>query len=326
MTEINVSGTTNLDVTPESEQLTVGNFSTDPNKVEAESDSGEGYDNISIPGELLGEEPQEQSTQEASTEQAETTVSEGKAETGTTDEQTSNEQTEQTDTVSDVQDDHRDLGDDDLVFETEDGSKYSMDDVETWYDDSINRHDWQRSNTEKAQELSEQRKAVQPFVEFVETLKKAGDFSETLHEAIEDELGKDAGQQFKLTLQADNTDLPNPYDAENKALQGELDDINAQISLNESMAELKNNYGLDDDKAQKVLDHAVHISETTGRFLALDEAYKVMKFDEPEPTKDQQRVKPSVPVNIQKNVGVKSDKKGKVTSYDDIDVASFFNT
>ena len=71
MAEVNVTGTTNLNVTPESEQITIGNSSVEASEQVAPAGSG-GYHEISIPDELF----QEQSTQESDTEQAVTTESE----------------------------------------------------------------------------------------------------------------------------------------------------------------------------------------------------------------------------------------------------------
>ena len=322
MAEINVSGTTNLEVTPESEQLTVGNFSTDPNRVETEATLGEGYDNISIPGELLGETTEvtaeEQSTQEEITKQAETTESTETAKTQSTTEetQTETESEEQTATVSQESDDS-------FVYEDQHGSKHSVEQIELWHTDSMNRHEWQKSNTEKAQELSDQRRAVEPLVQLVEKIKESGEFSESLKEAIEDELGKEAGQLFDQSLQMDNKDLPNPFESELQEARDKLANMEAERQIDQSMTQLRSSYKLTDQQAQDVLDFAVKNFEETNRVLTLEEAYKVMNFDkapasEPKP-------KPSVPVNVKKNVGIKAENKGKITSYDDIDVASFLN-
>ena len=101
--------------------------------------------------------------------------------------------------------------------------------------------------------------------------------------------------------------------------------MEAQQVLDQSMAELKSTYSLNDEQTQEVLDYAIQKHEQDGRLLTLEEAYKVMNFDKPK-EEVKAKPKPSVPVNVQKNVGVKSDKQDKITSYDDIDVASFFNT
>ena len=121
----------------------------------------------------------------------------------------------------------------------------------------------------------------------------------------------------------DNKALPNPWEAELQEAQDKVAQMEAQNVLDQSMAELKSTYSLNDKQTQEVLDYAIERHEKDGRLLTLDEAYKVMNFDKP---KQEVKAKPSVPVNVQKNVGVKSDKQDKITSYDDIDVASFFNT
>jgi hypothetical protein len=318
MAEMNIVGTTNLEVTPESEQIQVGNFSTDPQVGEDTSLNGD-YDNLSIPDELF---TGEQSTQESDTEQAVTTESEEPAEPTETNEpnqELADSEQEQTDTVSETPDESS------VVYESEDGSRYTLSDIESWKKDADNRHSWNKSNTEKAQEIADQRRAVEPLVQLVGKIKESEDFSDTLIEAIEDELGKDAGQLFRQTLQMDNKDLPNPWESELKEAQDKVAQMEAQNVLDQSMAELKSTYSLDDKQTQEVLDYAIERHEKDGRLLTLDEAYKVMNFDKPK-EEVKAKPKPSVPVNVQKNVGVKSDKQEKITNYDDIDVASFFNT
>lgn len=319
MAEINVVGTTNLEVTPESEQIQVGNFSNDPQVGEDTSLNGD-YDNLSIPDELF---TGEQSTQESDTEQAVTTESTEPAETEATNEEPQellegNE--EQTEAVSDSPDDESSF-----VFESEDGSRYTLSDIESWKQDADNRHDWSKSNTEKAQQLADQRRAVEPLVQLVEKIKESEDFSDTLMEAIEDELGKDAGQLFRQTLQMDNKDLPNPWEAELQQAQEQVAQMEAEKVLDQSIVDLRSQYSLSAEEADQVLEYAINTHENSGRLLTLDEAYKVMNFDKPK-GEPEPKPKPSVPVNVQKSVGVKSDKQDKITNYDDIDVASFFNT
>ena len=317
MATVNVVGTNNLDVTPESEQIQVGNFSNDP-MVGIDTPSTDSYDNISIPNELFGEQ-----SEGSNTEQAVTTESIEPAKTEATnepDQEVSDTVQEQTDTVSESTDEQS------FVYETEDGSRYSSTDIESWKKDADNRHEWNKSNTEKAQTVADQRRAVEPLVQLVEKIKQSEDFSETLIEAIEDELGKEAGQLFKQSLQMDNKDLPNPYESELTEARDKVAQMEAQNALDQTMAELKTTYSLDDKQTQEVLDYAIQKHEKDGRLLTLEEAYKVMNFDKPKGEVVQAKPKPSVPVNVQKNVGVKSDKQSKITSYDDIDVASFFNT
>mgnify|MGYP003668836822 FL=1 len=317
MATVNIVGTNNLNVTPESEQIYVGNNPL-AQMEGTEIPSTDSYDNISIPNELFGEQ-----SEGSNTEQAVTTESIEPAKTEATnepDQEVSDTVQEQTDTVSESTDEQS------FVYETEDGSRYSSTDIESWKKDADNRHEWNKSNTEKAQTVADQRRAVEPLVQLVEKIKQSEDFSETLIEAIEDELGKEAGQLFKQSLQMDNKDLPNPYESELTEARDKVAQMEAQNALDQTMAELKTTYSLDDKQSQEVLDYAIQKHEKDGRLLTLEEAYKVMNFDKPKGEVVQAKPKPSVPVNVQKNVGVKSDKQSKITSYDDIDVASFFNT
>ena len=317
MAEINITGTTNLDVQPESEQISVGNFNGDP-LVGEMAPSTDSYDNISIPGELLGE----QSQPGADTEPAETTESIETAKPQTDQSKTTEipdkedptEESEQTEADSEP-----------IVYEMEDGSRYTEKDVLSWKRDADNRHNWNKSNTEKAQEVANHRRAIEPFIQLIEMFKQSEDTADVFAEAVEDEFGKEAGQLFKQTLKMDNQDLPNPWENELKETQDKLAQIESEQVLNQSLAELRSAYKLDESTAETVLDYAIKTHEETGRLLTLDEAYKVMNFDKAVAEPKAVKPKPSVPVNVQKNVGVKSDKQTKITSYDDIDVASFFN-
>ena len=314
MAEINVTGTTNLDVTPESEQISIGGSSVDPGEQSAPVGAG-GYHEISIPDELF---TGEQSTQESDTEQAVTTESEEPAETQEAEQEVSDNESEQTETVSEPDEDDK------YVYETEDGSRYSLDDIETWRKDSLNRHDWSKSNTEKAQQLADQRRAVEPLVQLIEKIKENGDFTETLQEAIEDEMGKEVGQLFQDSLTMENTELPNPYQDQLLEAEERLATIEAERELDNSLAQLQNTFSLTSEQADDVLAFAIKVHEDTDRLLTLEEAYKVMNFDKVKAEPVAEKPKPNVPVNITKNAGVK-ETASKPKTYADIDVASFFN-
>lgn len=305
MSEINVAGTTNLEVTPESEQIQVGNFSGDPTVGEIQP-STDDYDNIPIPGELLGE----QSEQESNTEQAVTTESVEPAET----EEPNEPQQELSDSEEETS-----------YYETEDGEQFTVEDIESWKKDADNRHEWSKSNTEKAQEVADQRRAVEPLVQLVEQLNKSEEFKDTLKEAIEDELGEEAGQLFEQSLKMENKDLPNPFESELAEAKEKVEMMEAEKVLDQSMSNLQAQYSLKSEQVQEVLDYAINAHEESGRLLTLEEAYKVMSFDKPK-VETPVKAKPSVPVNVQKKVGVKSDKQSKITNYEDIDVATFFNS
>lgn len=317
---MHIAGTTEVDYTPESEQITVGNFSTEHNEQLTENVDNSDYGNISIPGELLGEESQEQSVQEENTEQAETTESIETAQAEP--KEVSEENTEQTEAVSETESSE---DEDDYVYELDDGSRYSIDDIESWRKDSMNRHEWSKSNTEKAQQLSDQRRAVEPLVQLIDKVRDNQEFAETIQEAIEDELGKEAGQLFAQSLQMDNQDLPNPYQDQLQETQEQLANVQAEIELDRSLNDLKSKFSLSDEDIDTVLDFAVNQQQQYDRLLTPEEAYKIMNFDKVQSKPVEAKPKPSVPVNVKKNIGMKGDAPKKVSSYDDIDVTSFFN-
>tara|TARA_R100000654_G_scaffold72539_1_gene104472 strand:+ start:1745 stop:2710 length:966 start_codon:yes stop_codon:yes gene_type:complete len=320
MAKMHIAGTTEVDYTPESEQITVGNFSTEQNQELTESVDNSDYGNISIPGELLGEQPQEQSVQEENTEQAETTESIETAEAEP--EEVSEENPEQTEAVSETESSE---DEDDYVYELDDGSRYSIDDIESWRKDSLNRHEWSKSNTEKAQQLSDQRRAVEPLVQLIGKLKENTEFSSNVREAIVDEYGEEAGQLYDQSLSMNSQDLPNPYQDELHQSQDQVATLKAQIELDKYMYDLRSKFSLSDEEIDTVLDYAVNHSEQYGRLLSPEEAYKIMNFDKVQSKPVEAKPKPSVPVNVKKNIGMKGDAPKKVASYDDIDVASFFN-
>lgn len=325
MTKIHIAGTQNLDVQDPKDQIVVGNYQVDPNAQEGlDSESHEvlttesfaqDYDKVSIPDELFSE----QSDGDENTKLAETTQSTETADEESTEDVETKEQSEQAETVS------SDPSDESFVYESEDGSKYSKSDIEGWKKDSDNRHDWNKSNTEKAQTVADQRRAIEPMVQLIAKLKESEEFSETIIEAVEDELGKDVGQLLKQSLEGDIDGIPNPLADELKEANDKLAQMEAQRALDASMAELKSTYELSDEDAQKVLDFAIEKHEKDGRLLTLDEAYKVMNFDQPKPKEEKPKKKPSIPVSVKKDVGVKSDVKNKPQSYDAVDISSFFN-
>jgi len=327
MPEVHIAGTQNLNVSDPAKELVVGNYQVAPenqNDKELTSDPqvqemsstatfAQDYDKISIPDELF----QEQSKGNES-KPAETTVSPESATEesidATNDESSSGDEQSLTDSNADKTP---------VLYTSKDGSEYTEDDIVSWKKDAENKQNWSKSNTEKAQEVADQRKAVEPFVQLISSLNKSEEFTDTLFEAIEDELGKDAGQLFKESLKMDNKDLPNPWEAELADAKDQLVRMESERALDKSMTDLQAQFNISEVDAQRVLDHAIKTHEETGRLLTLEESYKVMNFDrvKPEPKK-----KPSVPVNVKKNVGIKADVKKRPASYDEIDISSFFNT
>lgn len=68
-----------------------------------------------------------------------------------------------------------------------DGKSYSYDDLRAALEDSRNRHDWQKSNTQKAQELSNQRKALDAESNKWKSLTDDSELTDTLKDYLGDE-------------------------------------------------------------------------------------------------------------------------------------------
>jgi len=68
-----------------------------------------------------------------------------------------------------------------------DGKVHSFEDLRLALDDSRNRSEWQKSNTQKAQEIADQKKAIRKEAEQWESLRKDEDLMDTL----KDYLGED---------------------------------------------------------------------------------------------------------------------------------------
>ena len=47
---------------------------------------------------------------------------------------------------------------DEFIYQAEDGNEYTQDDIDSWFKDSVNKQEWNKSNTEKAQEVAENAK------------------------------------------------------------------------------------------------------------------------------------------------------------------------
>ncbi len=118
------------------------------------SNSKESYNNVELSQEELGSlEGQEQTTT------SEETPKEATQENSVTDVKASNEADSRATNPEGSSDNEQTYG-----FEI-DGKEYSISDVEQWKKDSDNRNDWQKSNTEKAQQIAGVGKFLKKFNE-----------------------------------------------------------------------------------------------------------------------------------------------------------------
>jgi|TARA_Y100000034_G_scaffold87115_1_gene104436 hypothetical protein len=141
-----------------------------------------------------------------------------------------------------------------------DGKSYSLDDIRLAIDDSRNRSDWQKSNTQKAQQLSDDRKALTVTQKKFDDLKKDEDLMETL----KDYLGEDH-TLFQETDEpnenAQTQDTKDPIDNRIQELEDKIEMQEAQQAVERDIQVLiKNHPELDgkDNAVREVLNTAIN--------------------------------------------------------------------
>ena len=214
------------------------------------------------------------------------------------------------------------------VFTDEDGSQYTIDEVNAWRSDHDNKKSWQQSNTQSAQELAEQRKAIQPMFDLASKLEGKTDIIHTIKEYLKDEIGEGAEQLFEDSLSLDANSVTNPYAEEKALLEAELNDLKGQQTMEQMVKDFKLNFDVTDRQAEQVLDFAVDHYDETGRALSLEEAYKIQQSDKlQKELQEAKRTKPNPPTKVNKTQGAKdiAEKRdpNKRLSYEDVDISGF---
>lgn len=214
------------------------------------------------------------------------------------------------------------------VFTDEDGGQFTIDEVNTWRKDSDNKKSWQQSNTQSAQELSDQRKAIQPMIDLAEKLNGKNDIVHTIKEYLKEEIGEDAEQLFEDSLSLDAEKVINPYAEENQSLKSELNDLKNQQNMEKMVKDFKTEFKVTDRQAEKVLDFAVDHFEKTQRALSLEEAHKILQSEKLEKELEKAKRKmPNPPTKVNKTQGAKdiAEKRdpNKRMSYEDVDISGF---
>jgi len=214
------------------------------------------------------------------------------------------------------------------VFTDEDGGQFTIEEVNAWRSDHDNKKSWQQSNTQSAQELSEQRKAIQPMLDLAGKLDGKSDVVHTIKEYLKDEIGDGAEQLFEDSLSLDAEKVTNPYADEKAQLEAELNDLKNQQSMETMVKDFKRDFKVTDRQAEKTLDFAVEHYDKTGRALSLEEAHKILKSEKLEQELEKAKRKvPNPPTKVNKTQGAKdiSQKRdpNKRMSYDDVDISGF---
>jgi len=201
--------------------------------------------------------------------------------------------------------------------------EYTVDEINDAFDSHKNKTDWNKTNTEKAQKIADQRKSVEPMVQMVKMFNNNKDFTELLMDSIEDELGEEGKSLFENVLKADPG--VNPYKSQLEEVQHDRDIMQADATLNKAKSELKSKFKLKDNKVNDVVDFAVKTHEETGRLISLEEAYKVLDYDTLKAKSEKNKPKPPQLANKDRGAAAihTSDKKAGTANYDDVDISGF---
>lgn len=165
------------------------------------------------------------------------------------------------------------------VYKFED-QEYSRDQILEALKDSQNKDNWQKSQTEKDQQLAHDRKAVQMELQRFNSLKENSDLMETL----KDYLGEDHDFFQESTVptetiesQDTDTDVQSTISDPVKELKSELEVIKAERKLERDIAELQGEYPdlkNNQDAVNQVLEIAMEKEMPN-----LRDAYKLARFD-----------------------------------------------
>ena len=157
----------------------------------------------------------------------------------------------------------------DVVVQMEDGSEIKIDQiVEDWK----NNQDWQRANTEKAQELAEQKREFELNSKSInnEAIQTALE-NDDLLEALDDWFEGDENNPFRNAIFEDKKDLEAQSSQENNPLETER----VKLNIDKEIFELqKMDESLNDEgNLNSLVDYAMENE------LRLETAYKLSKYD-----------------------------------------------
>ena len=212
--------------------------------------------------------------------------------------------------------------------------EYTLDEVKDAIKDSQNKKDWSKSNTEKAQELAELRKSLEPLINIISGMKADKYAIEDIKELLVDRLGEEKKEEVEAALAFDAAKFPSPFEKELAERDEKLKAVeakNAQLEGENAAREERDRFAKDmkisQKKAQEVLDFAEKHYNETKTFLPLDQAYKLMNYDSVAEIAGKKKL--GIPKPPSKGNGAKEVKQEtkKPTSIDDVDVKGWkFNS
>ncbi len=214
----------------------------------------------------------------------------------------------------------------DYLFTDEDGKGFTMDDVLEWKKDNQNKTDWQTSNTQKAQELSGMKGAVDSIGQLATIMKSDRELAESIKEAIDESSDGKGGKLFEALMSGDlkaiKSEDPNLDKVAN--LTSEVEDLKGVITFMEAKDDLKKQYKLSNKRMDEIVDYAVKESDIeNGRFITLEDAMKLTEYDS---LKEKAKYrKPKTPNTANKTHGAKdiAKRQSGPMSYEGIDHSGY---
>lgn len=164
--------------------------------------------------------------------------------------------------------------------------EYSREDLEDAIDAFKNKSEWTTSNTNKAKEVKDQRRLIEPILqEFVPKLKTNPELATALDDLWMDMTGSDKGIAEMLTHEGLDG-IPNPFSEDLEASKGEvetltneLSKLKSDIALEKEVTALTSKYPLTDRQVNKVAEDLLQRFEDTGTWMSLED---VLRLDHPD--------------------------------------------
>ena len=210
-----------------------------------------------------------------------------------------------------------------------DGIDYSEEQLISALKDSTNKQEWQKSNTETAQDIANGRKAIEPLLKFRDRLNENKEMRELIDEYMADTLSEEAQAEYKSLFEFSDGDYPNPFKDELADVTSQLGDAQGQLAIIKLRGEVKKDYKLTEKQADEVIGYAADVHAESGRIITPHEAYKILQFDKlensdaAEPKKTAAKKKPMPPKTAKKSHGARSITKVKERNYDNIDLTGY---
>ena len=201
-------------------------------------------------------------------------------------------------------------------------NEYTETEIKQAIEDSNNKKDWQKENTQKAQETADLRRAIEPLIELKNKFKDSPEIKDLMRDTIISELGEDAGKLFDIVLDFNEEKHPHPSKKEIIDKDEKIADLEAINLINEEKEELIKKFKITKEKANKVLEVAIKKFEDSGgkNAISLEDQYLIMDREVQKNELEKEKKKePKIPDVPHKEKSAKDIKKKETyKDYEDI--------